>query len=177
MSLWLQAAIYALSAGDYERFRVDILPHAPIPIPGCMLKEIEYAERAHLDKTRGLLFPIRFLWLLEANEQRLFGEKPLGRSRYHPETLLNLWERILADRAYRQECEENGIQVDLDEKAIRLSGGWVYIGEHFVEDLLEVERTLKVELLFPEPQGGEERPAFPEFRQAKSGTTTRKGAE
>jgi len=73
MSLWLQAATEALQAGKYEMFRVDILPLAPIRIPGCLIWELEFAERRCRDKTKDPLFPIRFLWLMEANEQRLFG--------------------------------------------------------------------------------------------------------
>lgn len=97
MSLWLQAAIEALQGGEYERFRVKLLPHAPIRVPGCLLRELEFAERCCRNKANDQLFPIRFLWLMEAHEQRMFGLNPLDRSRYHPEKLLERWKRASAD--------------------------------------------------------------------------------
>ena len=36
---------------------------------------------------------------MEAHEQRMFGLSPLGRSRYHPEKLMELWKRASAARA------------------------------------------------------------------------------
>ena len=169
MSLWLQASIEALQGGDYERFRVKILPHAPIRVPGCLLRELEFAERCCRDKANDQLFPIRFLWLMEAHEQRMFGLSPLGRSRYQPEKLLELWMRASADVLYRQECESAGFRFDFTEKSVNLGVGWIYIGERFVEDFLEVETTLGVELLFPSPPATEGRPAFQEFKQPRSG--------
>ena len=167
MSLWLQAATEALQKGNYERFRVNILPLAPISIPGCMHRELEFAERRCLNKEEDQLFPIRFLWLMEANEQRRFGLSPLGRSRYHPEKLLELWNRASADAQYQQECEADGIQFDFNEKAMKLDVGWIYIGDRFIEDFLEVETTLGVELLFPNPPSTEKLPAFQKFKQQK----------
>src|SRR3990172_9367300 len=112
MSLWLQAATDALRSGDYERFRVNILPHAPISIPVCMYRELEFAERRCHDIAKDQLFPIRFLWLMEAHEQRMFGLSPLGQSRYHPEKLLELWKRASTDAQYQKECEADGFQFD-----------------------------------------------------------------
>lgn len=105
----------------------------------------------------------------EANEQRRFGLSPLGRSRYHPEKLLDLWKRASADVEYRQECEAAGFRFDLAEKAVKFGVGWIYIEERFVEDFLEIETTLGVELLFPNPTASEGRPAFQEFKQPRSG--------
>lgn len=168
MSLWLEAATKALQNGDYKRFRMGILPLAPISIPGCMHRELEFAEQRCCDKTEDQLFPIRFLWLMEANEQRMFGLSPLGRSLYHPEKLLELWERATVDAQYQQECEADGIQFDFNEKAIKLEVGWIYIGDRFIEDFLEVETTLGVELLFPNSTSTEKLPAFQEFKQQKT---------
>jgi hypothetical protein len=168
MSLWLQAATQALQYGDYERFRVNILPHAPISIPGCLYQELEFAERRCHDKAKDKLFPIRFLWLMEAHEQRMFGLSPLGRSRYHPEKLMELWKRASAEVQYQQECEVDGFQFDFNEKAMKLDVGWIYIGDRFIEDFLEVETTLGVELLFPNPPATEKIPAFQDFKQQKT---------
>jgi hypothetical protein len=167
VSLWLQAATEALQSGDYERFRVNILPLAPISIPGCMYRELEFAERRCRDKTKDQLFPIRFLWLMEANEQRMFGLSPLGRSRYHPEKILSLWKRASAEAQYLQECEADGVQFDFNEKAMKLDVGWIFIGDRFIEDFLEVEITLGVELLFPNPSTTERLPAFQELKKQK----------
>jgi len=168
LSLWLQAATEALQSGNYERFRVNILPHAPIRIPGCMYRELEFAERRCRDKATNQLFPIRFLWLMEAHEQRMFGLSPLGRSRYHPEKLLELWKRASADVQYQKECEADGFQFDFVEKAMKLEAGWIYIGDRFIEDFLEIETTLGVELLFPNQPETEMQPAFQEHKQQKN---------
>jgi hypothetical protein len=168
MSLWLQAATEALHSGEYERFRTRILPLAPIPIPGCLVRELEFAERRCRDNAKDRLFPIRFMWVMEANEQRLFGLTPLGRSHYHPEKLLELWERACSDAQYRQEREAEGFLFDFVEKAVELTVGWVYIGDRFVEDFLEVESVLGVELLFPDPQAGAPRPALQAFKRRRS---------
>jgi hypothetical protein len=169
MSLWLQAATQALQYGNYERLRRDILPKAPIPIPDCLVRELEFAERQCRDSTQEPLFPIRFLWLMEANEQRLFGYPALGRSRYHPEQLLEHWERACADAEYRHVREAETFRFDFDEKAVLMSVGWIYIGDRFVEDFLEVEAALRTELLFPGPQEGEMRPAFQALKRQRSG--------
>lgn len=173
MSLWLQAATDALAYGLYEHLRVNLLPHAPMRIAGCLSRELEFAERYCRDKTKDRLFPIRFLWLWEGNEQQMFGLPPLGRSHYHPEKLLDFWERACADPQYRQEREAEGFVFDFAEKAVKLTSGWVYIGERFIEDFLEVEATLGVELLFPGPQAGEKQPAFQAFKRQHAGEENR----
>lgn len=173
MSVWLQAALRALDTGDYERLRQKLLPIAPIPIPDCMVRELEFAERHCRDRNKDQLFPLRFLWLLEANEQRNFGYPPPAQSPYHPETLLQLWLRASTDPEYRQEREAEGFRFDLTERAVEMIDGWVYIGDRFIEDLLEVEAALQVELLFADPSSGEPRPAFPGFkRHWSSGETS-----
>jgi hypothetical protein len=169
MSLWLQSTIESLQEGDYEHVRTRLLPTLQSPIPGCALREIEFGERHCRDKQQGSLFPIRFLWWLEGLEQQNFGLTALGRSRYHPEKLLEVWERICRDQQYRQELEAQGFKFDLTEKAVELTAGWVYIGERFVEDFLEVETALGVELLFPGPQPGDKLPAFQAVKQKHRG--------
>lgn len=169
MSLWLQAATQALSAGDYERFRTKLLPRAPFRVPDCLFREFEFAQRRCRDKAKDQLFPIRFIWLMEAKEQGMFGLSPLARSRYHPEKLLEVWKQASADPVYRQELEAAGFRFDFEEKAMELSAGWIYIGDRFVEDFLEVESIVGVELLFPDPPAGEGRPAFREFKRPGSG--------
>lgn len=139
MSLWLQAATQALYNGSYERLRRDILPRAPIPIPAGLVREVEFAERRCADNPGGLFFPIRFLWLMEAHEQQLFGYPAQARSRYHPEQLLDHWERACADAEYRQAREAETFRFDFDEKAVLMAFGWIYIGDHLVEDFLEIE--------------------------------------
>ena len=168
MSLWLQAATEALHGGEYERFRTQLLPHAPSRVPDCLIRELEFAERRCRDNAKDRLFPIRFLWLMEANEQRMFGLIPLDRSLYHPEKLMEVWKQASADAKCRQEFEAMGFRFDFAEKAIELSTGWIYIGERLVEDLLEVETAAGVELLFPNPPDGERRPVFQEFKKSRS---------
>jgi len=141
---------------------------APITLPGCLIRELEFAERRCRDKDKDRLFPIRFLWTMEANEQRLLGYPAQGRSSYHPEKLLEVWSRASTDVNYRRKLEDDGFRFDLAEKAIGLSIGWVYIGDRFFEDMLEVEATLGVELLFIDPSSGELRPAFQELKRQRS---------
>jgi hypothetical protein len=147
------------------RFRQEILPMAPIPLPDCLRHELEFAERHCQDPTHDRLFPIRFLWLLEANEQRRYGHPPLVRSHYHPEELLSFWKRAAADPEYRRAREAEGFRFDLMEKAVELTAGWVYIGDRFIRDLFAVEATLGVTLQFPCPPYGQRRPAFPACRR------------
>jgi hypothetical protein len=77
---------------------------------------------------------------------------------------LELWKLASTDEDYRQECEAAGLLFDFAEKAVKVSAGWIYIGERFVEDFLEVETILKTELLFPDPMAGVGRPAFQDFK-------------
>jgi len=168
MSLWLQAVTWALARGDYLDVRVNLLPIAPIPMPGCLFRELEFAEGKCRNINKDPFFPLRYLWLMEGHEQGLLNLSPLGRSYYHPENLLELWTRAMADDDYRQELESKGIQFDWTEKAVKLDVGWIYIGQQFVEDFLEIEKTLGVELLFPNPPASEGQPAFQQFKKHKS---------
>ena len=132
MSLWLQSVIWALEAGDYKSFRQNLLPVAPIPIPDCLNQEFAFAERHCHDKKTAPFFPIRFIWLMEAHEQRMFGYNPLARSHYHPEDLLDLWKRACAEADYQQECAAKGTQFDFNQKAMKLDVGWIYMGDRFI---------------------------------------------
>jgi hypothetical protein len=159
----------ALHYGDYERFRRGLLPIAPIPIPDCLIRELEFAERRCRDREKDRLFPIRFLWILEANEQKWSGQPAPTRSRYHPEKLLEFWARVSADPQFRQEREAEGFRFDFVEKAVEMTAGWIYIGERFARDLLEIEAAVGVELLFSGPLAGELRPAFQELKRQQPG--------
>lgn len=165
MSGWLDSALHALHHGEYHHFRQDILPVAPIPLPECLQKEIEFGERHCQNARQERLFPIRFLWMLEANEQRSWGQPPLARSHYHPEELLSFWRRALADPGFRRAREAEGFRFDLVEKAVELTAGWIYIGDRFIRDLFDVEAALGVTLQFPCPPYGQRRQAFPAYRR------------
>jgi hypothetical protein len=169
MSLWLQSAIDAMSSGDYKHFRQALLPRSPIPIPKCMIRELEYGERCCNNSETDCLFPIRFIWLLEAVEQKNFGYSAGVRSRYNPEKLLNVWDKVSTDEIYRQELSTNGFRFDFMEKAINLTMGWVLIGDHFPDDLIEVENTIKIELLFPYHSDNDLKPAFQEIKRQRCG--------
>ena len=161
MSLWLQSALEALEEGDYRNLR-GLVTQAPLRLPDCMLREIEYGETHFHENSEGRLFPIRFMWLMECNEQRMFGHAPLGRSTYHPEKLLDFWTKALEDEVFRNEMEQQGFRFDLDDKALEMTAGWIYIGESFIQDLIEIERAIGVEMLFPDQDSGEHRAVFSE---------------
>ena len=161
MSLWLQSALEALDEGDYSNLR-RLLAVSPLSLPACMLREIEYGETHFQGSSQNSLFPMRFMWLMECNEQRMFGHAPLGRSRYHPEKLLAFWDRAANDEVFRNEMKKQGFRFDLEEKAIEMTAGWIYIGESFANDLIEIERAIGEEMLFPDPYTGERRAVFRE---------------
>jgi len=113
------------------------------------------------------LFPIRFLWLLEGIERRHFNLPMMGRSRFHPEILLyDIWERANAEPSFRLEMESGGFIFNFQEKAIAMSTGWVLIGDHFEDDLFEIESILNIKLLFPEKNTGELRSVFDALRKS-----------
>jgi len=161
VSLWLQSATKALILGQYDRFRNELLPVAPRPVPDSLLREVAFGER----RCRGddHLFPIRFLWLWEGSEQGLFGLKALGRSRYHPQQLLALWTRACGDPEFRAQREAEGFRFDLGEEAVEMPNGWIYVGDQFAADLVEGEKVLGHELVFPDLRPGQEYPRFRRF--------------
>lgn len=169
MSLWMQSATDALANNDYQFIRENLIPHAPFTIPACMFREFEFGERRCHDIEKDKLFPIRFMYLFEAFEQRNWGIPPGDRSLYNPEKLLAVWEKILADPAYLKECEDHGMRFDLEEKALEFLCGWIYIGNTFIDDFLELENTAGVELLFCTETPDEFLPAFVEEKKKRTG--------
>jgi hypothetical protein len=167
MSLWLESALASLAARHYSHVRQRLMPIAPISLPTCLECELAFAERRCMNPEQPGLFPVRFLWTLEALEQRNFGYPP-GRSYYHPEKLLRHWERACTNAAFRAELEAAALAIDFDEQAIELTRGWVYIGARFAEDFLEIEAIVGVELLFSTKPPGSPQPAFREHKQRAS---------
>ncbi len=161
MSLWLQAVLENFASGDYENLRANLMPMAPIPIPQCMMRELSFGERCCRDVEKDRLFPIRFIWLMEAHEQRMFELEPTRSSYLHPEELLDHWNRASSDPEYMKSLEVSGCQFDFFEKAIKVEDmGWIYIGEQFIEDFLQVEAALGFVIRFPDPLNKEGKPAF-----------------
>jgi len=161
MSLWLQSDIEHLNSRLYNAFRENLLPGAPIPIPECLVRELEFGERCCTDPSGDPLFPIRFIWLLEGNEQRFDNLPMLGRSRFHPEILyFDIRQRAVNEPEFRDWMETEGFRINLTEKAIAMSTGWILIGDHFVEDLFQIESLHHVELLFPDHKYSPPAPGF-----------------
>lgn len=168
MSLWLQAVLANLDSGDYEHLRVNLMPIAPIPIPQCMMGELAFGERRCRDVEKDRLFPIRFIWLMEAHEQRMFDLNPTRSMYLHPEKLLDHWNRASSDAEYRKSLEASGCQFDFIEKAIKVEDmGWIYIGEQFIDDFLQVEAALGFVMRFPDPLVKEGKPVFQAERVRK----------
>ena len=170
MSLWLDAVLRHLSLGMYQHIREKLLLICPIPVPACLAAELEFGERCCGASNENRLFPLRFLWMLEANEQRGFGYQAGGRSRYHPEKLLEFWEQAITDERFREEQIANGFRFDFKEKAIQLSAGWALIGDHLIDDLLEIEKTMGVEMIFDNYPGRPPGPAFVEIKKQRAFT-------
>lgn len=85
----------------------------------------------------------------------------LERSRFHPENLLfDIWGRAANDPQFRDMMESEGFRFNWSEKAIAMSTGWILIGDHFAEDLFEIESVLGIELLFPDMGTGKLRKIF-----------------
>ncbi len=161
----MDAAADILEGGNYVKFRQDLIPRAPFTIAPGMMREIEFAERRCRDIKKDRLFPYRFLLLFEGVEQRRWGIPAGGRSHYHPEALLEFWNTILSDPAERKKCEDGGFRFDFEEKAVEFTPGWIYIGDTFIEDFLEIEALAEVELLFTTGTPGEYAPVFTEYKQ------------
>lgn len=166
MSLWLQSVIEHLNSRRFKNFKDNLLPIAPIQIPGCMIRELEIGEKCCTDPAEDPLFPIRFLWLLEGNEQRLYNLPMLERSMFHPEILyFEIWQRAVNEPEFREKMESEGFRFNWAEKAAAMSTGWILIGDNFVEDFFEIESILHLELLFPDHKTGEMRTVFQSFRK------------
>jgi hypothetical protein len=170
MSLWLQSLIESIGNYNYPNVH-KLLEVSPRELPKCMLREIEYGETHCSDKNQLGLFPIRALWLLECNEQSLFGLSPLGRSYYHPEKIWEVWNRVLIEESFCNYLKDQGMRFDFEGKAMELSYGWVYIGESFIDDLIEIENNIGTEMMFPDLETREPRAVF---RSEKAKLTKRK---
>lgn len=169
MSYWLSAVLSHLQFGLYKDIREKILPMCPIPLPECLKTEFEYGERCCDATEENRLYPIRFNWMMEAHEQRMFGFQAGGRSHYHPEKLLEFWERVKTDDTFQAQQLANGFRFDFKEKAINMTAGWVLIGDHLMDDLLEIEKVLKVEMIFDNYPGRPPGPAFVEYKKSLAG--------
>ncbi|MBT0652908.1 hypothetical protein [Geomobilimonas luticola] len=101
---------------------------------------------------------------MECNEQRLFGIEPLGRSIYHPEKLLEVWEHVQSDQNYCNYLKENGFEFDFVDKAMELTRGWIYVGDTFIEDFMEIEQNIGVEMMFPDPETKEPKAVFKSYK-------------
>jgi|GEM_PF-3491769 len=94
-----------------------------------------------------------------------FSYEAAGRSHYHPEELLEFWERANSDASFRQDLTANGFRFDMKEKAINFTAGWVLIGDNLAGDFLEIEKTMNVELIFSNYPGRSSQPAFVAIKQ------------
>ena len=93
---------------------------------------------------------------------------PLERSHYNPEKLYEIWLRCLSDESYRQEAEAADVLFDLNNKAISLTRGWVFIGDAFIEDLMEIESYWGENLMVIDEETKMERSLFVEFKSKKT---------
>jgi hypothetical protein len=82
--------------------------------------------------------------------------------------LLANWERARRDGRLPQRARIRRFVLDFDEQAIELTRGWVYIGDRFVDDFLEIEATVGIELLFSAGSPGAREPAFREHKRRTS---------
>jgi hypothetical protein len=98
--------------------------------------------------------------------KRLYNLPLLGRSRFHPEILyFDIWQQAVNEPEFRDKMESEGSLFNWAEKAVAMSTGWILIGDHFVEDLFQIESLLHVELLFADHKTGEIRTVFQPFRK------------
>jgi len=169
MSLFLQHIQDLYVNGEYSkitealrRFEKDTQKL----LPSCIFRELDYANSNDYRNIRDEnVFPIRFLWFFELKEQKMMGAvMPLERSHYNPESLYERWLRCLNDESFRQEAVMADVLFDLNNKAISLTWGWVFIGDTFIEDLMEIESYWGEDLLVIDNETQIERPLFVEFK-------------
>lgn len=179
MSLFYQHIAELYSNAEYATVRKELrdFERTAKPFPTCIYGELDYAESNTYRQIRDEnVFPIRFLWLFELKEQVMTGmAMPLARSLYNPELLYERWLKCVQDEAFRQEAIEAGVLFDLDNKAISLTQGWVYIGDTFIDDLMEIEAFYGEELIIGDIETGLERPMFAKYKSKKkwqNGTIT-----
>lgn len=171
MSLFFQHIVDLYSNGEYSKVREE-LHNFEIqykPFPNCIYRELDYAESNTYRQIRNEdVFPIRFLWLFELKDQVMMGvAMPLERSFYNPVRLYEMWLIIAADAAFRQELEQDDVLFDLENRAISMKRGWVYIGDTFIDDLLEIEAFYGEELMVPDMETGIARPMFVGYKTIK----------
>ena len=168
MSLFLQHIETLYANGKYSKVKEELhnFEKTNKPFPNCIYREIAYAESSTYRIIRDEnIFPIRFLWFFELKEQIMMGVvMPLERSHYNPESLYERWLRCLNDESFRQEAEKADVLIDLNEKAISLTRGWVLIGDSFIEDLMEIETYWGEDLLVIDEKTKIERPLFIEYK-------------
>ena len=173
MSLFLQHIQELYADSEYHEIRESLRgfeKNTQKLLPSCIFKELDYARSTSYRSIRDEnIFPIRFLWFFELNEQRIMGViMPLERSHYNPEKLYEIWLRCLSDESYRQEAEAADVLFDLNNKAISLTRGWVFIGDAFIEDLMEIESYWGENLMVIDEETKMERSLFVEFKSKKT---------
>lgn len=171
MSLFYQQIAELYANAEYGSVREGLSDFEEVahPFPTCIYRELDYAESNVYRQIRDEnIFPIRFLWLFELKEQVMTGmAMPLARSLYNPELLYERWLKCVQDEAFRQEAVEAGVLFDLDNKAISLTHGWVFIGDIFIDDLMEIEAFYGEELIIADMETGLERPMFTKYKSKK----------
>jgi hypothetical protein len=75
----------------------------------------------------------------------------------------------IEDESFRQEAIEADVLLDLDNKAISLTRGWVLIGNAFIDDLMEIEAFYGEELKVPDKETGMPSPMFVDYKSRKKG--------
>jgi hypothetical protein len=173
LSLFFQHIVELYSHAEYNTVREELhnFEKADKSFPDCIYRELDYAESNTYRKIRDEnVFPIRFLWLFELKEQIMMGvAMPLDRSHYNPEFLYARWLKCLEDESFRQEAMEADVLFDLDNKAISLTRGWVFIGDTFIDDLMEIEAFYGAELMVPDMEPGIGRSMFVDYKSKKKG--------
>jgi len=76
---------------------------------------------------------------------------------------------VKTDDTFQAQQLANGFRFDFKEKAINMTAGWVLIGDHLMDDLLEIEKVLKVEMIFDNYPGRPPGPAFVEYKKSLAG--------
>lgn len=171
MSLFFEHIAELYSNAEYATVREELhdFEKTVKPFPTCIYRELDYAEsntyRIIRDEN---VFPIRFLWLFELKEQVMMGVvMPLERSHYNPELLYERWLKCLEDESFRREAIDVGVLFDLENMAISLTWGWVFIGDTFIDDLMEIEAFYGEELMIADMETGIGRPMFVNYKSKK----------
>ena len=171
MSLFFENIVELYSNAEYATVRNKLhnFEKTNKPFPNCIYRELDYAESNTYRKIRDEnVFPIRFLWLFELKEQVMMGvAMPLERSHYNPELLYARWLKCLEDESFRQEAIKANVLFDLDNKAISLTLGWVFIGDTFIDDLIEIEAFYGEELRVPDRETGIASPMFVDYKSKR----------